>query len=67
MMEMFFKACEQFPSGWTRGRNGGLYLSQCVLHTVIYIALNHVVPYLATKKLFAKKTVLMSLSLSERK
>lgn len=35
-------------------QNGVLYLSQCVLHTVIYIALNHVVPYLATKKLFAK-------------
>lgn len=30
MMEMFFKACEQFPSGWTRGRNGALYLSQSV-------------------------------------
>lgn len=30
MMEMFFKACEQFPSQWTRGRNGALYLSQSV-------------------------------------
>lgn len=55
MMEMFFKACEQFPSGWTRGRNARFTsASQCVLHTVIYIALNHVVPYLATKKLFEK-------------
>lgn len=51
---MFLKECVHFPS-WRRGAGSVLYLSsQHVPHTVIYIALEHTVPYLATKKLFTK-------------
>lgn len=55
MMEMFFKYVSIFPhSGHEAGTVCFTSASQCVLHTVIYIALSHTVPYLVTKKLFAK-------------
>lgn len=55
MMEMFFKYVSIFPhSGHEAGTVCFTSASQCVLHTVIYIALSHTVPYLVTKKIFAK-------------